>query len=231
MSVEETPSAILAPPSPAEIRAELELLFLKNIVGPEGGENEELDIKTVRSVSDYYLVGMLAPMHRLIEMDDKDDLAVDGAGGAEGQSPDISAPTARSLLPSSVGMTFGVADNQSALTLDAHWGRYEKATLEIDDEEGKGRRVWRRFPMGGSVSLALTDGEFEGLVPDPDQPEVIISRRRSAERRRLDGDGVPSERAGGGRQAARRGVAVPGSARCWCSGRFVCRVPSPQPRR
>ena len=46
----------------------------------------------------------------------------DGAGGADGQSPDISAPTARSLLPSSVGMTFGVTNNQSALTLDAHWG-------------------------------------------------------------------------------------------------------------
>ena len=43
MSVEETASAILAPPSPAEIRAELEQLFLKNIVGPEGGEDEELD--------------------------------------------------------------------------------------------------------------------------------------------------------------------------------------------
>ena len=174
---------VLVPPPPAEIRAELEQLFLKNIVGPEGGEEEELDIKTVRSVSDYYLVGMLAPMHRMIEMDDKDDLAVDGAGGAEGQSPDISAPTARSLLPSSVGMTFGVADNQSALMLDAHWGRYEKATLEIDDEEGKARRVWRRFPMGGSVSLSLIDGDFEGLVPDPDQPEVIIRGRV-----RRDGD-------------------------------------------
>ena len=98
MSVEETVSAILAPPSPAKIRAGLEQLFLKNIVGPEAGEDEELDIKTVRSVSDYYLVGMLAPMHRLIEMDDKDDLAVDGAGGADGQSPDISAPTARSSV-------------------------------------------------------------------------------------------------------------------------------------
>jgi hypothetical protein len=162
---------------PAQIRNELERLFLKNIVGPEGGEEEELDIKTVRSVSDYYLVGMLAPMKRMIEMDDKDDLAIDGAGSAEGQSPDISAPTARSLLPSSVGMTFGVANNQGAIMLDAHWGRYEKATLEIDDEEGKGRRVWSRFPMGGSVSLSLTDGDFEGLVPDPAQPEVIIRGR------------------------------------------------------
>ena len=35
-------------------------------------------------------------------------------------------------------------------------------------------RVWRRFSMGGSISLSLTDGDFEGLVPDPNQPEVII---------------------------------------------------------
>jgi hypothetical protein len=170
-------SPVLVAPPPDQIRNELEQLFLKNILGPEGGEEEELDIRSVRSVSDYYLVGMLAPMHRLIELDDKDDLAIDGDGGADGQSPDISAPTATSLLPSSVGMTFGVADNQSTILLDAHWGRYEKVTLELDDEEGRARRVWRRFPMGGAVSLPLVDGVFEGLVPDSDQPEVILRGR------------------------------------------------------
>jgi hypothetical protein len=173
----DAPLAVLAAPPPSQIRTELERLLLGNILGPEGGEEEELDIRAVRSVSDYYLVGMLAPTHRLIEMDDKDDLAVDGAGGSDGQSPDISAPTATSLLPSSVGMTFGVAGNVSALALDAYWGRYEKVTLEIDDEEGKARRVWRRYPMGGSVSLSLAEGDFQGLVPDPTQPEVIIRGR------------------------------------------------------
>src|SRR4051794_35329021 len=102
---------VLVAPSPPQIRDELERLFLRNILGPEGGEEEELDIKSVRSVSDYYLVGMLAPMHRMIELDDKDDLAVDGTAGSDAQSPDISAPTATSLLPSSVGMTFVVDGN------------------------------------------------------------------------------------------------------------------------
>jgi hypothetical protein len=168
--------SILSSPTSEQLRGQLEELFLKNVLGPEGGEKEQLDVKTVRSVSDYYLVGMLAPMHRLIEMDDKDDLAVDGVDVA-GDVPDISAPTARSLLPSSVGFTFGVAGDENSLTLHAHWGRYEKSTLELDDEEGRARRVWQRFPMGGLLPLPLADGEFEGLVPDPDQPEVVIRGR------------------------------------------------------
>lgn len=177
MNEQEGAPSILATSQPSEIRAELERLFVKNVLGPEGGEDEELEVKTVRSVSDYYLVGMLAPMHRMIELEDKDDLAVDGAGGADGQSPDISAPTAASLLPSSVGMTFGVEGSQRSISLDARWGRYEKVTLELEDEAGKSRRVWRRVPMGGSIPLPLVEGDFDGLVPDPEQPEVVIRGR------------------------------------------------------
>jgi len=168
---------VLATPPAAQIRAELERLFVKNVLGPEGGEEEELDIKTVRSVSDYYLVGMLAPMHRLIELDDKDELAVDGTGGADGATPDISAPTATSLLPSSAGMTFGVDGSQQSITLAARWGRYEKVMLELEDEAGKGRRVWRRVPMGGSVPLPLVEGDFDALTPDLGQPEVVVRGR------------------------------------------------------
>lgn len=169
--------SVLIDRSPDQIRAELELAFRKNIAGPEGGDEEELDLKTVRSVSDYYVVGMLAPMHRGIELEDKDDLAVEGAGSSESDSPDISAPSARSLLPSSVGMTFGVDGAETMISLSGHWGRYEKVTLDVEDEDGKARRAWRRFPMGGEVELTLVEGDFEGLVPDEDQPEVVIRGR------------------------------------------------------
>lgn len=50
-------------PSAYKIREELEAAIIADLRGPAGGENEELDEK---SVSDRYLVGLLAPQHRRI---------------------------------------------------------------------------------------------------------------------------------------------------------------------
>jgi len=45
-------------PSPHQLRAELEAMVLGDLLGPAGGEGEELTERTVR---DRYLVGVLAP--------------------------------------------------------------------------------------------------------------------------------------------------------------------------
>ena len=50
-------------PSAYKIREELEVVIIADLLGPAGGEDEELDEK---SVSDRYLVGLLAPQHRCI---------------------------------------------------------------------------------------------------------------------------------------------------------------------
>ena len=50
-------------PSAYKIREELEAVIIADLLGSAGGEDEELDEK---SVSDRYLVGLLAPQHRRI---------------------------------------------------------------------------------------------------------------------------------------------------------------------
>jgi hypothetical protein len=45
-------------PSPTKIREELEQMVLKDLLGPVGGPEEEIDEPSVR---DRYLVGMLRP--------------------------------------------------------------------------------------------------------------------------------------------------------------------------
>ena len=45
-------------PSQHQLRAELEAMVLGDLLGPAGGESEELTERTVR---DRYLVGVLAP--------------------------------------------------------------------------------------------------------------------------------------------------------------------------
>src|SRR5436309_3562931 len=115
---------VLSPPPPGELRAELEGMLLANILGPEKGDHEELPGNA--AVRDYYLVGMLAPRRLTVPPEELDELAVEGAGGVDEATPDISAPTAPVLFPSSLGLTFCVAADTGAVQLEAGWGRYER---------------------------------------------------------------------------------------------------------
>ncbi len=169
---------VLAPPSPAGIRAELTARLLANIVGPEGGEHEELDTGAVR---EYYLVGMLAPRVRA-EADaeafdgQQDTLAVEGPSDVEESAPDVSAPPpGHQLVPSSLGMTFGVTSESEEIRFDAHWGRYERVAHDSDAATPK--PVWRRAPAGGNCDVVLRAGAFGPLAPDPVQPEVVLRGR------------------------------------------------------
>jgi len=49
---------IAATPTPMQLRAELKRMVVADLLGPAGGETEELDERNVR---DWYLVGVLAP--------------------------------------------------------------------------------------------------------------------------------------------------------------------------
>jgi len=91
----------IAPPS--AIRDELEKLVLGDLHGPAGGLDEELD---EASVSERYLVGMLAPKRNPAVVDLFDELAVGGKGTDEEGKVDIAPPQAESLIPSSFGLTF-----------------------------------------------------------------------------------------------------------------------------
>ena len=51
-------TALRTPLSQHQLRAELEAMVLGDLLGPAGGESEELTERTVR---DRYLVGVLAP--------------------------------------------------------------------------------------------------------------------------------------------------------------------------
>ncbi len=88
-----------------QIRAELEELVLNDLLGPAGGPAEEV---TEQSVRDRYLVGMLAPTRQNLSPEEFDELAEGGVGTVEDGSPEYTGPTARTMFPSSFGMTFCV---------------------------------------------------------------------------------------------------------------------------
>src|SRR5947208_2192281 len=117
------PTSVLASPPPAAIREELTDMVIRDLLGPAGGPEEELD-QFEDHVYGRYLVGMLAPQDSEIAGGELDELAVgDGDEGEEG-SAEAGVPAASTYFPSSMGMSFVVAADTKEIVVDAEWGRY-----------------------------------------------------------------------------------------------------------
>ncbi|HEX6290939.1 MAG TPA: DISARM system helicase DrmA [Herpetosiphonaceae bacterium] len=174
---------ILHPPTPAALRDELEQLVLADLLGPVGGEEEEL---TDRQVRDRYLVGMLAPRRQQLVQETLDSLQVTGEDAPDDGPVDAGVSQASSMFPSSFGLTCTVDGAATAVRIAAHWGRYQRArsaTLTTATTE-QPQMIWKRQPMGGEIPpFALADGAAASWSPDPDQPEVRV---RAAARRMGD---------------------------------------------
>lgn len=169
-----------APPSPTTLREELQALVLNDLLGPAGGDEEEVD---ETRVSDRYLVGMLAPRGQRVGTEVEDELGEGGVPPTEDGVPEPTTVPADTTFPSSMGLTFAVGGAVDRLRVRAEWGRYERVASEtIEDDEGKPKRVWKRLPMSGVVDpLALSAGEIEPIVLNEEQAEVTLQgivRRR-----------------------------------------------------
>src|SRR4051812_32058363 len=110
-------------PSPMKIRDELERMVLADLLGPVGGPEEEIDEPSVR---DRYLVGMLAPKRQELSPEEFDELPQGGSGAAEDGSTEVTAPSTKTMFPSSFGMTFCVDLDAKELQLTARWGHYHR---------------------------------------------------------------------------------------------------------
>jgi hypothetical protein len=125
-------------PSQHQIRAELEAMVLGDLLGPAGGEGEEITERTVR---DRYLVGVLAPSRSagavakpaVEEEEDEeiplipDELSEGGSDTRDDGVTDADIPVALAHLPSSFG------------PVDPEWA--VESSVKID---GVGNDVWNR---------------------------------------------------------------------------------------
>ncbi len=174
--------ASLAKPSAAVIRDELLDLVRRDLEGPAGGPEEQIDPAHFPMVHERYVVGTLAP--RGLDLNKMtgglDDLAAtvtrEGDDGHETES----AQGAPAFLPSSFGLSCTIASDVEAIAVTAAWGRYEKVDIELADASKK--RVWQRFPFEArSHPIPLVEGRLKPWQPSAEQPEVVvtgITRRR-----------------------------------------------------
>jgi hypothetical protein len=174
---------VLAAPTAAEIRDELEQLVRKDLHGPLGGEFEEFGERP----TDRYPLGRLAPDGTVIEPDEQDETAESGAGDFGEDHPEPTAPNIVSLAPSALGCTVYVAGDTQELRVTAEWARYDRGRSTDENADGP---VWRRIPVPG------------GGPPDLDRRDAGLA---TAQRRAPRGRGAgprPQTR----RQLARLGV-------------------------
>ena len=194
-------------PSQTQLRGELEKMVIGDLLGPSGGESEEL---TERSVRDRYLVGVLAPSrggdssgqddsHATQPQapagtqgtaggdDDEDEsaplipdeLAEGGRDSSEDGTTDKDTPVASSYLPSSIGMTFCIDAAEASFQVTAAWGQYkrEKKEDQIDPRTGNPQRVSKRYSRGGERRIVLKEGPIDQQIPDPDFQDIYLQGR------------------------------------------------------
>jgi hypothetical protein len=169
----DTTTPILKVPPPAALRDELEEMVLRDLLGPAGGEEEEVgDFR----VHDRYLVGILAPNDASVPAEELDSQGTSEEGTEESGVNDRDASQTTSLSPSSMGMSFCVDREATHLQVTARWGHYQKEESQIREARGRSTRVWKRTPRGGQPhTLVLKEGPIDRWEPEPEeQPDVYV---------------------------------------------------------
>ena len=106
-SVASLSAAPLQPATPHDIRDELTIMVVNDLLGPAGGNEEELDQREDRAVG-RYVVGLLAPKAVKVESEEQDELANSQKDDAETGTTDRSTPPADTFFPNSIGLSFVV---------------------------------------------------------------------------------------------------------------------------
>lgn len=164
---------ILIAPTPSALRAEFEGMVVRDLLGPAGGVEEEVDEGSVRS---RYVLGVLAPQRQRIEPEQDEDYAAEDQGSGEDGRTDSNAPQTVSMFPSSFGVTFSLAGDAPGFRVTASWGWYQRrATTVRTEDAGRPRRVWKRTPIEvTSPTMNLVEGPIPPWEVTPRQPRVTV---------------------------------------------------------
>ncbi|MCY3780047.1 MAG: DISARM system helicase DrmA [Chloroflexi bacterium] len=173
-----------------QIRDEFVDMIRRELLGPAGCPDERVDERYVR---DRYALGMLAPRNasKIPDPEDEDGpLATDqadtpeegyaeqelpGFGAVEAGESDESSPQ-KSMIPSSIGLTFALSRAADALKVTVRWGVYVRRDDEEADEPTK---YWQRIPIEASTIVSVNElHESESnrwdWTPSAAHPDVMV---------------------------------------------------------
>ncbi|MFF3444143.1 DISARM system helicase DrmA [Streptosporangium sp. NPDC002721] len=177
-----------------EVRGAFEELVRRDLLGPWGGDTEELPPRA-SGPRERYLVGMLGPKpSRRLPGEDAGEMPETEIGpegdGSEGELPEVLTPqNLGRIWASSMGLSFAVPGDVDVLAVTASWGRYGKADTVVEDAKGRERTVpiWSREPIRYDREVRLDDAPSQRLpltMERADDPGVLL---RMAVRPQQDG--------------------------------------------
>lgn len=157
----------------SEHRDEIQALLVADLLGPAGGDQEEIPWGLGKP-RDRYLTGILAPHGSSVVSEERDVLASAGTDSAEDGPTEGEGAATDHLFPSSIGISFIVDLSCTSLRVSASWGKYEQTDSALESTPtGKPRRIWKRRPKGGHVVVVLTDGHLS-MAPDATHAEAKL---------------------------------------------------------
>ena len=175
-----TPIALpaLATATPSAIRDELTDTVVRDLLGPAAGLEEELNQYEDHAYQ-RYLVGMLAPKDKAVDPSELDELATgEGDEGEEGAT-ESGVPAGSTYFPSSMGLSFVVAEETKEIVVEADWGQYLKIKSATQQKkDGSPASVWKRTPViAPATPLQLKDGVIAPMKLHPEHPLVQLQGR------------------------------------------------------
>ena len=118
---------------------------------------------------DRYLVGMLAPKRQELSPEEFDELPQGGPGTVEEGTTDYTAPTVKTMFPSSFGMTFCLDLDAKEIQITARWGHYAAEHSDtLTTPTGDKKLVWKRSQREGvskPVPVAARPPDVDPRIP------------------------------------------------------------------
>ncbi len=176
-----------------QVRAELESLLERDLLGPWDGPDEEL--QPGASPAERYLLGRLVPVREqappVAGGSTTDPSLADREVAQAGDLDDTevepeAAVRAGSMASASLGLSFWVPEEIEEVSVDARWGRYERVPSAVHETpQGRPATVWKRVPAGGEVDVELGEERDAVLRPDAqyDRVELRVAVRHRGRRR------------------------------------------------
>ena len=164
----------------ATMRDDLVDTLTRELLGPSDGPNETLRQRPTGR----YLLGRLAPAGTAVSPEEDDGEA--GVGATDDSSEtSYASPISMAMNPSSIGLSFTVADEVEEVEITAEWGSYIKTKLEYEKKDGSigETTAWERQSHTHDLTVTLTESgrqPIEGDVEIQWLDRVLPDHRRRA---------------------------------------------------
>jgi hypothetical protein len=159
-----------------DARADLVEALRNELLGPAGGEEEELTSRERPTLR--YLIGRLAPAGTIVAAEE-DEGAADAGADDDDADTGYASPITMAMNPSSIGLSFLTESGVDHLEVTLRWGRYEPEEREEVGKDGKvhKHKVHRRYQCEHRVTIDLSKSPPPTTLQPGVRAEFLVRRR------------------------------------------------------